>query len=430
MLGQDAEGAEGAEEAAHDEAELSYKAFCRALWREASRRHPSLPPTASGQAEALGRVLRSHLLPCARRLGIVAPAAADVRARADVRALLDESRHCLSAIATHYLPPPTAHSPITSRSPGGGGACGGGGRAAGGGYQGGWATFGDGATHLALHFGLLPEVVDKAALRSILDALVPPPPPPKGSSKGSAPPPPPPPPRPPPQTIRVPPGWRAGQRLTLTLSDGRRVDVSVPPTVGAGGTFSWSVPPSPLPSSPPLSPAAPQSPGGCRSCSGSSSSSNAVSGAGRAGRSGRATVGGLLLLQLLLCACAQAELPGAAACRAAHLGVTARLAALVRKLNDSELLLTRVGAAMGAPLASLLASNRKAARERLEERRTASTSPEERRRWASRHAPATARRLWPEGAERSRGRRRRSFGAGAGRALVLWDVRVEFEYCV
>ena len=400
MLGQHEgeQGEEGADEAttaegaATEETELSYEAFCRALWREASCRHPSLPPTASGQVEALGRVLRSHLLPCARRLGIVAPAAAEVRARADVRALLDESRPCLSALAAHYLPPPTTQSPVTSRSPRAGG---GGGRAAGAGHQGGWATFGDGATHLALHFGILPEVVDKATLRSILDALAPPPPPypPPPPPQGSAPPPPP---RPPPQTIRVPVGWRAGQLLTLTLSDGRRVDVSVPPAVGAGGSFLWSVPPSPSPSSPPLSPAAPQSPGS--SCSSCGSSSSAMSGAGRA------MAGGLPLLQLLLCACAHAELPGAAACSAAHLSVTARLAALVRKLNDSELLLTRVGAATGAPLASLLASNRKAERARLEERRAASTSPEERRRLASRHAPATARRLWPEGAEASRGR--------------------------
>ena len=56
------------------------------------------------------------------------------------------------------------------------------------------------------------------------------------------------PPAPPPRQktvtdIKVPPTWNRGQSLKLKLSDGRQVQVEVPPEVAAGDTFKWTVPP-------------------------------------------------------------------------------------------------------------------------------------------------------------------------------------------
>ena len=56
--------------------------------------------------------------------------------------------------------------------------------------------------------------------------------------------------------IKVPPTWNRGQSLKLKLSDGRQVQVEVPPEVAAGETFKWTVPPAAKAAAPPPEPEA------------------------------------------------------------------------------------------------------------------------------------------------------------------------------
>lgn len=51
--------------------------------------------------------------------------------------------------------------------------------------------------------------------------------------------------------ITVPPTYKRGQSLKLTLSDGRLVSVMPPDNVEAGGKFSWTVPNAPAPAAAP-----------------------------------------------------------------------------------------------------------------------------------------------------------------------------------